>query len=285
MPTKRLRNACVTLNNYTDAQILEIRALAEDMCSYLVYGLEEGKEKGTPHLQIYAEFHEQTTFGKVHKAFCKGHIEPRRGTPEQAAGYCKKGEDEPPEGQDYSYFYHHPSLTWVGDEFGKLKATGKRKDLEEARDVILEGTKTVDELTLEQPQLFHQYGRTLQKLEDIVLRKKFRKWMTTCDWLWGPTGVGKSHYALNDYDPDDMYIWRDDSGWQDDYVGQSIIVINDFRGEIKYNELLHPEILINLSLCSFNCSFIVDTSRSILLVYPIPDLSLTANGKSSPSTT
>ena len=47
-----------------------------------------------------------------------------------------------------------------------------------------------DEIVCEDPEQYHQYGRTLHKLEDIALRKKHRTWMTTCDWLWGPTGVG-----------------------------------------------------------------------------------------------
>ena len=34
-----------------------------------------------------------------------------------------------------------------------------------------------DEIVCEDPEQYHQYGRTLHKLEDIALRKKHRTWM------------------------------------------------------------------------------------------------------------
>jgi hypothetical protein len=87
--------------------------------------------------------------------------------------------------------------------------------------------------------MYHQYGRTLHKIEDIVLRTKYRSWMTTCTWYYGPTATGKSHRAFEGFNPITDYVWADDNGWQDGYTGQPRVIINDFRGDIiKYNELL-----------------------------------------------
>ena len=122
-------------------------------------------------------------------------------------------------------------------EFGEMPSQGARKDLIELKKSIVEG-KSVDDITMENPVMYHQYGRTLQKIEDIVLRSKHRTEMTKCDWLVGTTGVGKSHKAFEGYDPKTHYVWKDDNGWQDGYVGQKIVIINDFRGGIKYNEML-----------------------------------------------
>lgn len=97
---------------------------------------------------------------------------------------------------------------------------------------------SVDQIAEEYPMLFHQYGRTLSKLEDIALRKRSRQWMTQGIWYWGPTGVGKSHQAFKDFDPSTHYVWKNDKGWQDGYTGQETVIINDFRGELPYNELL-----------------------------------------------
>lgn len=120
------------------------------------------------------------------------------------------------------------------------KGQGERTDLNEIKDDIMSGKRKVDDIAVEDPEIFHQYGRTLSKIEDIALRKRFRTEMTTGIWYYGPTAVGKSHKAFEGYHPDTHYLWKlnEKSGWQDGYIGQETVIMNDFRGEIKYNELL-----------------------------------------------
>jgi len=122
-------------------------------------------------------------------------------------------------------------------KFGKL-SQGLRSDLNELRDSIINGQQTAETIAMEDPIIYHQYGRTLHKIEDIVLRKKFRTEMTTCDWYYGNTGLGKSHIALSNFNPDTHYVWKYDNGWQDGYTGQEVVIINEFRGQIPYYELL-----------------------------------------------
>lgn len=123
-------------------------------------------------------------------------------------------------------------------DYGVMPAQGTRTDLELIKDEVLEGKQTVEKIACEQPNIYHQYGRTLSKIEDIALRRKFRTWMTTCEWIYGPTGTGKSHKAFENYDPESHYLYPNDNGWWDGYNGQEIVIINEFRGEIKYSELL-----------------------------------------------
>lgn len=122
-------------------------------------------------------------------------------------------------------------------EKGNKPVQGKRYDLEQLRDDIIDGC-TVDEIAWDNPDTFHQYGRTLAKLEDIHLRKKFRTEMTKGTWYYGETGVGKSHKAFEGYSPETHYIYPNDNGWWDGYTGQETVIINDFRGCIPYGELL-----------------------------------------------
>jgi hypothetical protein len=98
--------------------------------------------------------------------------------------------------------------------------------------------KSVDDICVESPAVFHQYGRTLCKLEDIALRKKYRTWMTEGTWYWGDTGVGKSHRAFENFNTETHYVFPNDGGWWDGYTGQEVVIINDFRGGIQYAELL-----------------------------------------------
>lgn len=185
---------------------------------YFVFGSEH-TEEGRHHWQTYVWFHNGKTFDQVKKYFAKHgapHLEKTVGTWEQNRAYCTKEEK-------YKIF-------------GEAPAQGKRTDLKKIRDDMTNGKK-LDDITLEEPFIFHQYGRTLMQLETIILRQKFRTEMTTCDWLWGPTGVGKSHSAFTGYNPKTHYVWAHEKWW-DGYKGQEVVIINEFRGTIEYDRLL-----------------------------------------------
>jgi hypothetical protein len=123
-------------------------------------------------------------------------------------------------------------------EFGEKPIQGKRADLISIKDLIMSGEKSVNQICESTPEIYHQYGRTLNKLEDIHFRSKYRTWMTEGIWIHGPTGCGKSHQAFEGYTPETHYVLPEDSGWWDGYTGQETIIINEFRGSIKYSELL-----------------------------------------------
>lgn len=210
----KTRNYCWTLNNYTQEDILSISAWD---CKYIVFGKEIG-EQGTPHLQGYVEFENPRTIKGLKKLNPRIHWEARRGTAKQAREYCIKENDF--------------------TEKGKISQQGERKDLNELKDDIMDGKTSVDNIAINSPETYHKYGRTLAKLEDLAMRKKFRTEMTAGIWLWGSTGVGKTHTALKDFHPDTHYILPNDNGWWDGYAQQETVVLNDFRGEIPYNQLL-----------------------------------------------
>jgi hypothetical protein len=187
-------------------------------CKYIVMGFEVGKS-GTPHLQGYVEFDHAKTFSACKKCIGnKCHIENRRGSSKQASDYCKK------DGEFY--------------EFGELSSQGARADLLELKSNIMSGSMTVDDVVLDDPVKYHQYGRTLNKIEDLRLRKLFRNFTTKGIWLYGPTGVGKSHHAFEGYTPKTHYSYPYDNGWWDGYCCQNVTIINEFRGEIKYSKML-----------------------------------------------
>jgi len=191
--------------------------------SYMVYQKERG-ESGTEHYQIYVEFHNKLALSTVKKFFHSSvHVEERRGTAKQASDYCKKPDSRIEEGK----------------EFGELSRQGDRVDLKALTDKILAKETTVDNIMVETPMTYHQYGRTLEKVEDIMQRKRKRTEMTEGIWYYGETGVGKSHVMFEDYDEGTHYLWKPtDKGWWDGYKGQETVLINDFRGEMPYNELL-----------------------------------------------
>jgi len=189
------------------------------LVSYLVVGKEIGKS-GTPHLQGYIEFTTKRTYAGANKLMgnrCR--LAARKGTQQQAADYCKEDGDF--------------------KEWGTISVgQGTRTDLLTLRDKICTGT-TVDNITESDPHSFHTYGRTLNKIEDIRLRKRWRTEMTQGIWYFGRTNTGKSHQAFTEFDPETTYSFvASDKGWWDGYCQQPTVVINEFRGEIPYNTML-----------------------------------------------
>lgn len=218
----RLRNCCVTWHvtgNNTYETLIDL-IKTQDFVTYGILGREVCPTTQNKHLQGYLEFKDKKTLNSLIKIWKGIHIEKRMGTQEQAIEYCKKDGDFA--------------------EFGEKKKQGLRTDISVFAENIKNGTYTVNHVLLENPQAYHCFGRTLEAIEAIVNEKKYRNWMTTCEWIYGPTGVGKSHYAYYNWDPEKCYEWKLDekSGWQDGYRGQEYVVINDFRGEIPYNNLL-----------------------------------------------
>lgn len=213
----RARNWCFTLNNYTMEEVEEINDIE---CDYRIFGYEVG-ECGTEHVQGYIQFTKKLALTAVKKLIPRAHweMQSKNSSALEAAEYCRKDGD----------FY----------EQGEISCTGDRKDLDAIKDKINNGETTVDKIVMEFPVLYHQYGRTLSKIEDIVLRKKWRTEMTKGIWYWGPTGVGKSHKALENYHPDTHYLVPQDNGWWDGYKQQETVVFNDFRGELSYNFMLN----------------------------------------------
>lgn len=211
---KKFINYCFTLNNWTEEEYEKLKKIP---CVYMCMGKEVG-EKGTPHIQGYIHFKNERSFNAVRKLMKRWHIDGCRGSLWDNIDYTSK------EGK------------W--EEFGERPKQGKRTDLDGIKEDIMKGKK-VDEIILEKPMIYHQYGRTLNKIEDLVMRKNYRKEMTKGIWYWGETGVGKSHMAFEGFTPETHYVLPNDNGWWDAYTQQDTVIINDFRGEIPYNQLLN----------------------------------------------
>ena len=103
---------------------------------------------------------------------------------------------------------------------------------------------------------------------DFTLRFEqiFRTWITTCDWRYGLSKTGKSAAAFKDYHPDTHYRWKlNDKGWQDGYKGQEIIIINEFRGQIQYSELLDMIDCYPFDVCRRNFGPIPFMAKHIII--------------------
>lgn len=212
----KARGFCFTWNNYDEKTIEYVDSICKEAV-YAIYGKEVAPTTGTKHLQGYIYFRNPRSLKAVIKLLKGSHVAIAKGSSPANAGYCKKDND------------------WK--EYGSPPQQGARGDLLALKDSIVNG-KRVDEIVIENPGAFHQYGRTLDRIETVSLRKKFRTEMTKGLWYYGPTGTGKSHEAFKNYHPDNCYIYNTETKWWDGYRQQETVIINDFRGELPYNYLL-----------------------------------------------
>lgn len=213
------RSWCFTLNNYTEEETECLKEWITKYCVYGIFGKELAPTTGTPHLQGYFQRKSPGTKCALIKVSPRATFTVAKGSAKQNEVYCTKEDKN----------------AWV---FGEYKQQGERNDLEGLKDSILAGEIKADDVALSSPAMYHAYGRTLNKIEDLAMRRKFRKEMTKGIWLWGPTGVGKSHEAFKDFSPDTHYVYPYDGEWMDGYAQQDTMIINDFRGEIKYGQML-----------------------------------------------
>lgn len=195
------------------------------VCDSCVVGLEVGTKTERQHIQSVWYWKSQKTKKQILKMFKPEdgksyYIEPMIAAWDKNATYCSKESEIRREGEG--------------------PQQGERNDLTTLKRHIDEGGSLEECYDINYSSMV-RYGKGIKEYYDTKRRKVHRTEMTRGYWLWGPTGVGKSHRAFKDYDESTHYIKSVSEGdvkWWDGYVGQETVIINEFRGQIPYAELL-----------------------------------------------
>jgi len=204
------RNYCFTVNNYTQKEYTEI--LAQE-CEYVVIGKEIG-ESGTPHLQGFVMYKNQKSLSAVKKIMPRAHLEQAKGTPIQAAQYCKKD--------------------GASEERGLAPTgSGKRTDLELVKDVLQTSGKMSDVVMVATSYQSIRMAECILKYKEAP-----RNWACHVSWFWGGTGSGKSKQAYEDLG-EDCYTCLATGKWFEGYDAHDNVLIDDMRKDfMKFHELL-----------------------------------------------
>jgi len=217
------RSWCFTLNNPEDGDF-ELSALPS-WISFLVYQRERG-ENGTEHYQGYLETATRVRLDRLKAYNGRAHWEVRRGTQAQAIAYSEK-QDTRIDGP------------WrIGDP--RSTEQGKRNDLAEVYERIKEGA-SLSAITEEFPANAIRYRRGIT---DVIAQRQREQFTSgrrelECVVLWGDPGTGKTRSVYDAYGFRDVYTLNtSDALWFDGYEGQPVLLIDDFRGWIKFNFLL-----------------------------------------------
>lgn len=225
MKDKQFRNYLLTINNpeQTDE---ELKKYIEELpnLKYCVFQREKGA-KGTEHIQMYIEYTNSKKFSTVKNQFPKAHIENRKGTKKQARDYCMKKQSR----------INEPI------EIGTFVDNGQRTDLEDILNMIKNGATDIDIMD-SYPTQYMRYTSSIEKARQKYLDDKFSDiWRDLkVTYIYGSAGTGKSRYIMEKYGYKNVYrVTEYKKHPFDNYMGQDVIVFEEFRSSLPVQMMLN----------------------------------------------
>lgn len=188
--------------------------------------------QGRKHIHMVVTFNKVKRLKAVASIYGKCHVEQMRGNKEQAEKYIlKEGEAFEEKGEQVLY---------VSGDFSYIENNqGKRTDLEEIEQLIKDGFAPKEIMRIR-----FSYRKYEKMIKDAYYDKrsmetpKYRK--VNVVWHFGETGTGKSYGVIQDTPEEHLYIYNDyDNGGMDGYNGEPVLLMDEFRGDIKYRILLN----------------------------------------------
>lgn len=187
---------------------------------------------GLKHLHMVLEDSNKARFSALKSTYPKAHLEPTKGTKEQAEDYINKRGKFEEKGEQVLYIA----------KFGEIKGCqGARKDFDILEDMLEKGYRP--EQIMRENMSFRRYEKYIR---DAYYDKRKRETpflrSINCTWHVGESGSGKSYTANQLVESgflEDMYLLTDyDGGGLDHYNGEDILFMDEYRGQIKYSTLL-----------------------------------------------
>lgn len=206
---------------YDDEKDLEplIKYANENDC-YMVFGYEICPTTQRKHAQGYVHWENPRSLQKFKDCISKKlHLTlPVQGSADQNRAYCLK---LPPHGPPNERFF----------ESGECPRQGERSDWKAALSQVMRGTDIIDVIQ-DQPHLL-PCVRQLERVQTLRLKPRHREVEVVV--LYGAPGTGKTRYVYDNFK--DIYS-KPRGDWWDGYIGQEVILLDDFYGYISYSELL-----------------------------------------------
>lgn len=191
-------------------------------------------ENGTYHTHLYIQGRGGINFSTIKKRFDGGHFEMAKGTALQNKDYVSKTgkweNDKKKETQVPDTF----------EEWGDLpiERQGARNDLADIYSMIKQGLSNF-EIIEQVPDIMFQ----LDKLE--IVRQTIRDaefsdiWRDLhVEYLFGDTGTGKTRSIMDSYGYKNVYRVTDYKHPFDGYMGQDVILFEEFRSSISLGDML-----------------------------------------------
>ena len=229
---KQARDWCFTINNpvQSEQEFLEYLKTVSDL-RYAVFQRERAPETGTEHYQGYFEFTQPKWFTTIKKYLSKekigvdAHIEQRKAKRTQARLYCM---DE--ETRICPTYY----------ECGEFIEDGERTDLTDImRDI--ESDMSFYDLSKKHGNRFIRVTKWAKEYRQAFLENRYKRQFRKMQvyYIYGSAGCGKTSYVFQKHGYDDVYRTTNyEFGWIDDYNGEKILFLDEFRSSFKISEIL-----------------------------------------------
>ncbi|KOA59063.1 hypothetical protein BAAM0499_07875 [Bifidobacterium animalis subsp. animalis MCC 0499] len=210
----------------------DVAELLERICSGAVFQREKGEETDYEHFQCFLQIPSPMRWStlKNHLAqsgFDDVHIEVREHSVESCVNYCSKDD------------------TRIGETryIGKIRMQdqqGKRTDLSDLREKILNGASVEDVLLEDTESKSARYVKWLSELAAARDKKKYGRQMRNVEvhYLWGAPGVGKTSYVYERYPIEDIYRVTDYQHPFDEYDRQPVLVLDEYDSQFDWEKLL-----------------------------------------------
>lgn len=227
----------VTINNpvekgFTHERLKEILSGMKSVIYWCM--ADEIGENGTYHTHLYLQGRGGINFSTVKKRFEGGHFEMAKGTALQNKEYVSKTgkweKDKKSETQ----------VVGTYEEWGEMpvERQGARNDLADIYSMVKQGL-TNFEIMEQVPDVMFQLDK-LEIVRQTIRDQEFaEKWRDLdVQYIYGDTGTGKTRSIMEKYGYRNVYRVTDYKHPFDGYMGQDVILFEEFRSSLSLGDML-----------------------------------------------
>lgn len=229
----------LTINNpdqYSmSPEIIKQKVFTFNSILYFCFAYEIGLETKTKHVHIYLASDVPIRFSTLKKRFPSAHIERTIGTSQENRDYIKK------EGKWENDPKKDTSIPDTFYEWGEMptERQGERSDLALLYDYVKDGLSNYE--ILERCPIFMTRLTDIDRARATIRQEQYKNIFRTMQVIYisGATGTGKTRTVMEQNGYDAVYRVTDYEHPFDSYGGQEVLVLDEFRSQLKISEMLN----------------------------------------------
>ena len=234
----RSRRWLITINNPVDKklthEVIKDRLREFKNLIYWCMSDEIGLEKKTYHTHLYIACSGAVRMSTLKKRFDGGHFDMAKGNSEECRNYVfKLGKWKNTEKND-------TSVEGTQEEFGELptERPGKRNDFEDVLDMVRSGLSDLEIVEQIPAQMLNV--EKIRTCRELYNKEKFGSIRRDVEviYIYGDTGIGKTTYVYDTCGPENVYSLSGYRNPFDEYCGQDVMLMDEFRSQIDFSLLL-----------------------------------------------